>query len=124
MVRKKLLFAVSLLPLPGKPNLQISPAARPSYAAARALSIQVFWYGLTDSRSRNGPLRIETQLGLAALPLGNCHENGESAHEKSKAYEQLAIFMLRGAPVRHMTPVAKSQLHSLRVLSVMVFTTA
>jgi hypothetical protein len=27
----------------------------------------------------------------------NCHENGESAHEKSKTYEQLAIFMLRGA---------------------------
>ena len=85
MVRKKLLLAVSLLPLPGKPNLQISPAARPSYAAARALSIQVFWYGLTDSRSRNGPLRIETQLGLAALPLGNCHENGESAHHRETA---------------------------------------
>jgi hypothetical protein len=29
---------------------------------------------------------------------GAYHENGESAHEKSKTYEQLAIFMLRGAP--------------------------
>ena len=124
MVRKKLLLAVSLLPLPASPICRQAPQRGPSYVAARALSIQVFWYGLTDSRSSNGPLRIETQLGLAALPLGNCHENGESAHEKSKAYEQLAIFMLRGAPVRHMTPVAKSQLHSLRVLSVMVFTTA
>jgi hypothetical protein len=27
-----------------------------------------------------------------------CHENGESAHEKSTTYEQLAIFMLRGVP--------------------------
>jgi len=32
---------------------------------------------------------------------GNCHENGDSAHEKSKTYEQLAIFMLRGAPEAH-----------------------
>jgi hypothetical protein len=30
-----------------------------------------------------------------------CHENGESAHEKSMTYEQLAIFMLRGAPKAH-----------------------
>jgi hypothetical protein len=28
----------------------------------------------------------------------NCHENGESAHEKSTTYEQIAIFMLRGVP--------------------------
>ena len=30
-----------------------------------------------------------------------CHENGESAHEKSKTYEQFAILMLRGAPETH-----------------------
>jgi len=33
--------------------------------------------------------------------IRNCHENVESAHEKSKTYEQLAIFMLRGAPEAH-----------------------
>jgi hypothetical protein len=33
--------------------------------------------------------------------LDSCHENGESAHEKSTTYEQLAIFMLRGAPEAH-----------------------
>jgi hypothetical protein len=31
----------------------------------------------------------------------NCHENGESAHEKSTTYEQLAIFVLRRVPVAH-----------------------
>jgi hypothetical protein len=41
-------------------------------------------------------LIIETNLGQH-----NCHENGESAHEKSKTYEHLAIFMLRGAPEAH-----------------------
>jgi hypothetical protein len=31
----------------------------------------------------------------------NCHENGESAHEKSTTYEQIAIFILRGVPEAH-----------------------
>jgi hypothetical protein len=33
--------------------------------------------------------------------LRNCHENGESAYEKSTTYEQIAIFMLRGMPEAH-----------------------
>jgi len=37
-------------------------------------------------------------------PDVNCHENGESAHEKSTTYEQIAVFMLRVC-WRHMTPV-------------------
>jgi hypothetical protein len=45
------------------------------------------------------PFRPETTGGGLFNPRGvNCHKNGESAHEKSKTYEQLAIFMLRGAP--------------------------
>jgi hypothetical protein len=39
-------------------------------------------------------------------------ENGESVHEKSKTYEQLA-FSCCVVRRRHMTPVAKSLLHSL-----------
>jgi hypothetical protein len=31
----------------------------------------------------------------------NCHENGESAHEKSTTYEQFAIFVLRRVLVAH-----------------------
>jgi hypothetical protein len=31
----------------------------------------------------------------------NCHEDSESSHQKSNTYEQLAIFMLRGAPKAH-----------------------
>jgi hypothetical protein len=35
---------------------------------------------------------------VSVFSIHNCHENGEFAHEKSKTYEQLAIFMPRGAP--------------------------
>ena len=42
-------------------------------------------------------------VGHASLPDCNCHENGESLHEKSTTYEQLAIFMLSGAPDAHAT---------------------
>jgi hypothetical protein len=31
----------------------------------------------------------------------DCHENSEFSHQKSNTYEQLAIFMLRGAPKAH-----------------------
>jgi hypothetical protein len=34
-------------------------------------------------------------------PDVNCHENGESAHEKSTTYEQIAIFILRGVLEAH-----------------------
>jgi len=31
----------------------------------------------------------------------HCHENSQFAHEKSRTYERLAIFMLGGAPEAH-----------------------
>jgi hypothetical protein len=50
------------------------------------------------------PLLCQSCKGLRFCVIRRrdyCHENGESAHEKSKTYEQLAIFMLRGAPEAH-----------------------
>jgi hypothetical protein len=47
----------------------------------------------------------------------NCHENGESAHEKSTTYEQLAIFMLRGALEAHAAPVENSHYTPSKVAS-------
>jgi hypothetical protein len=50
------------------------------------------YYGLTHFPT---PIFIERDAPKAHVA---CHENGESAHKKSKTYKQLAIFMLCGVP--------------------------
>jgi hypothetical protein len=55
-------------------------------------------YGFNSLRRRLASFSICFSL---APRLGYCHENGESSHEKSKTYGQVAVFMLRGAPKAH-----------------------